>query len=93
MGKVEINNSKTRAIVRVLTRDQLDEAAESVLRLAQEECPVQTGKLLASHRIEKPSEDKRIISANTFYARDVFDGAQGRRPNRWLTRAADRARL
>lgn len=93
MGGVKINNSKTRAVVRVATRDQLDQTAEDLKRLCQEECPVQTGTLLASHRIERAGEDKRLISANTFYARWVFDGAKGRRRNPWMLRALDRARL
>ena len=57
---------------------------------------MQTGRLLASHRIERAAEDKRIISANTPYARQVYDGdgPGGRsRPNRWLQRAIDRGRI
>ena len=93
MGKVQINTSKARAVVQAETQGELEDAAQSILRLAQEECPVQTGRLLASHRVDKVSEEHMRISANTPYARDVFDGAQGRIPNRWLLRAIDRARM
>lgn len=96
MGKVEINQSKARAVVQVVTRRELGETAERIYKNALIEVPVKTGRLRASHRIERVSEDELRVSANTPYASKVFDGegpGGSRRPNRWLTRAADRSRV
>ena len=93
MARVEINRSRIRALVNISSREELDEAAKTLLRLCKEESPEVTGDLIRSHEIEKPTPDRRIISANMPYARSVFDGDQERKPNRWMLRAIDRSRL
>jgi hypothetical protein len=93
MGGVKVDRRKAEVLVGRVGGRALDEKAQDLLRLSQEECPVQSGRLLRSHHIVRGIAGGRRIVAGAPYARAVFDGAQGRRPNRWFLRAIDRARI
>ena len=83
------------------------QAAAELLRLSKEECPVSDrhytdedgkhpGALRDSHRMDYEGNYVWNISADTNYAIHVYDGNSPtgpRKPNRWLLRAIDRARL
>ncbi len=95
MSKVSVDVTKLRAIVSVKAERELERQAEILKRLCQEECPVQTGRLLASHKVEDSGLGRRSVVADTPYARNVFDGEGpngARRPNRWMLRGIDRMR-
>ena len=94
MGRVKVDRSKAEVLIRRRAVENLDAQAERLLGYCQEEVPVKTGFLRASHRIVRVNFHTRRIVATAPYAREVYDGRgpQGsRRPNRWFQRAIDRA--
>lgn len=96
MGRVDVNRGQAAVAIRNVSRDQFEQVGRHLLRLCQEECPVITGRLLSSHRIERISDEELHIVATAPYSLYVFDGdgpGRGRRPNRWMLRAIDRARI
>jgi len=93
MGRVKLDRSKAQVVVRRAGLENLQEYGRKVLRNCQEECPVQTGRLLRSHRLVRVSWREVRIEATAPYSLAVFDGKQGRRPNRWLLRGLDRSRI
>jgi hypothetical protein len=96
MGRVKVDRSKAQALVRRAGLENLREEGRKLLKLCQDECPVQTGFLRASHRMEGAGVFEVRIVAHARYARNVYDGdgpGGRRRPNRWFQRAIDRARI
>jgi hypothetical protein len=96
MGRLTLDRGKAEVLIRRVGTENLMEEGRRVMRYCQEESPVLTGELLASHRVVRVSWRAVRVIATAPYARRVFDGdgPNGRRrPNRWLTRGMDRARV
>ena len=96
MGKVAVNRGQARAMVQLETRDQLVGVGRTLMDLCKDECPVRTGHLRGSHHLERVSDEEIHIVAEAPYSLHVFDGdgpGGARRPNRWMLRAIDRARV
>ena len=96
MGRINIDESELRGRVFATAAGELDRVADDLKTACQQECPVQTGRLLRSHKVVRVSPEFAVVLADTPYARNVFDGEGPngpRRPNRWMLRGIDRMRL
>lgn len=85
--KIQDNSSRWAADTKRKAYNKLATKAIDVMRLSQLQAPLLTGRLRSSHRVERLSDNKYEVTANTPYARRQH--FENKRRSLYLKKAGD----
>jgi len=86
MGRVDIHQAEFDSVVAEASGRALEASSEPLLEQMREECPVDTGRLRDSLRVEMDGEGA-YVGSDLDYAIHVEEGSRRTPPNAFMRRA------